>query len=140
MRRCDMLTQAEVKKVFDYEPETGLCTWKVHRLKAAPGDPIDERYRYKDGYLVISLKGKAHLVHRLVWLWMTGEWPEQSVTHVNGDRSDNRWENLKMVSISELRSGKRGPRRKKGKVATVAPLPDWLVGGLQSEDGGVDGN
>jgi len=96
-----MLTQQDVKSLFDYDPKTGICTWKVHRLKAGPGDPIDERYVYRDGYIVISVKGKAQMLHRLIHLWMTGEHPKQQIDHIDGDKLNNRWENLRDVSQYE---------------------------------------
>ena len=92
------MTQKDIKATFDYNPDTGVCTWKEYRLKAAPGEPIDERYVYSDGYIVISFKGKAQMLHRLIWVWMTGEWPENQIDHLNGDKMDNRWENLRDVT------------------------------------------
>lgn len=95
------LTQQDVKDFFDYDPQTGICTLKVDRKKARAGEPIDERYKYKRGYILIGLKGKPHLLHRLIWLWMTGEHPSDEIDHINGDKLDNRWENLRNVTRAE---------------------------------------
>jgi len=48
----------------------------------------------KDGYYRTSHK----LVHRLVWIYFNGEEPNGSLDHINGDRTDNRIENLRIAS------------------------------------------
>jgi hypothetical protein len=96
-----MITQQEVKDLFDYDPDTGVCTWKVLRYKAGPGEPIDERYRQKSGYIVIGIKGSAYNLHRLIWLWVKGEMPKNEIDHINGNIVDNRWLNLREVTRQE---------------------------------------
>lgn len=95
------LLQEDVKALFDYDPPSGICTLKVDRHKAKAGEPIDERYVYKKGYALIGLKGKPYLLHRLIWLWMTGSFPDNEIDHINGDKMDNRWENLRDVTRAE---------------------------------------
>jgi len=54
-----------------------------------------------DGYCRVGVDGhKAAYVHKLVWEAYRGEydWRESSVDHVSGDKSDNRLENLQLLS------------------------------------------
>ena len=53
------------------------------------------------GYLEGKILGKYYKAHRVIWLWMTGEWPKEQVDHINHDRTDNRWCNLREASRLE---------------------------------------
>lgn len=58
-----------------------------------------------NGYLDITIRFKGNLCHischRLVWVLNNGCWPQLTVDHINGDRHDNRIENLREVLMSE---------------------------------------
>lgn len=56
----------------------------------------------RDGYRVVTLAGKIYLVHRLVAETYFGDIPDGTeVDHANRNRSDNRVENLRIVTHSE---------------------------------------
>lgn len=113
------LTQEYVRSLFEYDPETGVLTWKERprehfateqswRLmnKRCAGKVAGSLHQGKGSYLAICLKGVKFLVHRLIWVWVTGEWPDE-VDHINGDRADNRFCNLRNVSRAENMKNKR---------------------------------
>lgn len=51
------------------------------------------------GYVVIGHKGKLLKAHRVIWEIFNGEIPHgMNIDHINGVRSDNRIENLRLVT------------------------------------------
>lgn len=57
------------------------------------------------GYWKISLrahgKQREFGAHRIVWLLINGQWPKEQIDHINNDRADNRFANLREASVSE---------------------------------------
>lgn len=50
------------------------------------------------GYNIIEIDGVKFYAHRLVWLYHYGVWPAGVIDHVNGDKTDNRIDNIRDVS------------------------------------------
>lgn len=88
-------TAEQVMELLAYEPSTGAFTWKVGRRKVKAGDRAGKTD--SDGYRVIGISGRSHKAHRLAWLVTHGKWPTGEIDHINGNRSDNRIENLRDV-------------------------------------------
>lgn len=88
-----MLTANRARDIFEYNPETGIFIKKIESIEVGS---ITEY-----GYMRISVDGKHYLLHRIAWLIMTGDWPTDQIDHINGNRSDNRWINLRQADNKE---------------------------------------
>ena len=94
-----MITQAQLKEKLHYNPDTGVFTRKISTCnKVKVGDIAG--YIHTKGYILISLNSKKYCAHRLAFLYMGGEIPEE-VDHINHIRKDNRWFNLRAVTHNE---------------------------------------
>lgn len=92
------MTVDDLKSIISYCPNTGQVVRTVAAGAAPAGAVVTTLDRY--GYRIIKIKYKTYLVHRLAWLYMTGEWPKE-IDHVNRDRADNRWANLRQVTHAD---------------------------------------
>jgi len=63
-----------------------------------------------NGYLKSSFLGKQVLAHRAVWALVNGKWPEYHIDHVDGDRTNNRIENLR--DVPEFLNHRNNARKK----------------------------
>lgn len=88
-----MLTANELRAYLHYDPETGVFT----RQSRVVGY-LDEG---ANGYIRIRIKGKQYLAHRLAWLYVFGQWPENEIDHINGIKIDNHITNLRSATHSQ---------------------------------------
>lgn len=93
------LTQARLAALLEYDPESGEFTWRSRRGSALPRS-VAGKLR-KDGYTVIGIDGRSYAAHRLAFLYMTGRFPQRMVDHIDLNRSNNAWRNLREVTNSE---------------------------------------
>jgi hypothetical protein len=102
------ITQEQLRALVDYDPETGVFTWK-HREESMfatknaaavwnakfPGKRLG--CFTKDARGKTSIFGRIYYLNSLAWFYVYGEWPKRTLYHLNRDCSDNRIENLAEV-------------------------------------------
>lgn len=79
-----------LRSLFHYDRETG----KFYRN----GQNKESGRLATKGYRQISVNGTRYMAHRLAWLYVYGEWPENQIDHINQNKDDNRIENLRVVT------------------------------------------
>lgn len=92
------VNQALLKKFLHYDPLTGIVTNRLIRHGCNVGDVLG--VVGNTGYLRISFAGQPYLLHRLIWLYMTGTLPDK-VDHLNHNKLDNSWVNLREVNNTD---------------------------------------
>ena len=98
MREANRIPIDELKKVFNYDPDTGVFTRIIAvrgMRKGSVAGGFDDR-----GYQVLGRKGSQYKAHRVAWAWIHGD-SDKLVDHINGIRSDNRIANLRIADICE---------------------------------------
>jgi hypothetical protein len=105
------ITQERLKELLDYDPETGLFTWRSRSSnRIQVGDIAGSYSPY--GYLQIRIDGRLYMAHRLAWLYINGELPKGILDHANLLKDDNRISNLRPATKSQ--NGANGPVRHNG--------------------------
>lgn len=90
-----MLTLERLKEALWYDEESGRFFWNTKIKGIIIGSEAGSNDAH--GYGQIRLDGKVYKEHRLVWLYVTGRWPEGQIDHINHERRDNRFHNLREV-------------------------------------------
>lgn len=85
------------RDIFDYNKETGELLWKC-RPKKFYKESLVAGCINALGYVQISYQKKQYLAHRVIWELVFGEPPVGWIDHVDGNRSNNRIENLRVVT------------------------------------------
>lgn len=105
-------TAEYVRAALHYDPDTGHFFWKERpREQFATLNAWavwNSRFAGKKAgrnntsiYHQISIGNEYFQAHALAWLYMTGEWPDKEVDHINLDKQDNRWVNLRLATRSQ---------------------------------------
>lgn len=99
--------------LFRYEDDMLYKKWKVGSKWTCCDD-----LKPRGEYMKLKMNGKTLYIHRLVYLFHNPEWNisdnnrDNSIDHINGNRRDNRIENLRIVTNSQNQQNKTHYRGK----------------------------
>ena len=96
------LTYEQANDALSYDPETGVLIWKNRKDR-------DGRWNGKNAgkeagskpkngnYTRVSVNKRDYLAHRVAFLLMKGRWPISDLDHIDGNKQNNSWTNLREV-------------------------------------------
>jgi hypothetical protein len=107
-----------LRQLLRYEPDTGKLFWLPRPVSmfedGAQGArqncaAWNGRYAWKEAMTAVKSDGYKHgalfyhyiPAHRVIWALQTGQWPSGLIDHADGDKMNNRWENLRSASYAE---------------------------------------
>lgn len=94
------LTLGRLKELLDYDPDTGIFTWKVWRGGSAVAGSVAGNID-SHGHRQIKIDQIRYMAHRLAWLYFYGQLPNEEIDHINTIKNDNRINNLRMATHSQ---------------------------------------
>lgn len=127
MSENNKLSFEDVDRLLAYDQVTGLLTWKVTNSNRAKAGTVTGAVN-SVGYLHVCLHYKSYKAHHLAWLLSTGSWPAQQLDHINGNRADNRLDNLRECTVAENHQNKAKYRSNSSGVTGVGwyrPAKKW---------------
>lgn len=94
-----MITKERVEELLHYDPETGYFFWK--KLEGRGHRELGGKVAgclAPNGYIMLGIDRKLYRAHRVVFLLENGEFPKQYVDHIDGDKKNNKRDNLRLVT------------------------------------------
>jgi pyruvate-formate lyase len=116
------LTYDHLHQIFVYED--GCLVYKKRTSKRVKIGDKTYGYKRKDGYRTITIQYKPYYVHRIVFLMHNGYLPD-FLDHIDGDRSNNKIENLRPCTVQQNAYNRTAIKTKN--VSLIAATNKWQV-------------
>lgn len=102
---AELPSQARIKELLDYDPETGIFRWKHSRGPNKANEVAG--WKHYTGYLYIGFDNQQFKAHRLAWVFIHGCPPAGMLDHIDRDIRNNRISNLREASEQQNNQNKR---------------------------------
>lgn len=109
---------------LQYDPQTGMFTWSRAVAQKRAGSIAGGKTGL--GYRLISVNGRQYYAHRLAWLAVHGVMPSAQIDHINGNRDDNRIDNLRLATNHQ--NAWNAKRRRNVLKGTTKYRGRWVAG------------
>ncbi len=103
-QRFKVISHKRLLQLLHYNPLTGDITWRVAMRGHKIGD--NAKSLMKIGYYRVRIESRTYLAHRLAWFYVTGKWPKEEVDHIDGDRANIVFANLREATKSQNMSNR----------------------------------
>lgn len=138
---CKALPPVEyLRECFSYDPATGILTWlqrpREHFANEKTWRNINGQFAGKPALACWSPKkgcvGRIAnldvLAHRVIYKFVTGNEPDGVIDHIDGDRRNNRWANLRCVTPAVNARN----RARNSRTTAIAHGVRWHQGGYEA--------
>lgn len=99
------LTVEYFNQIFTYHKESGVFTRNTASGRNKAGSTTGSILPC--GYVYLTINGKKFIAHRVAWLLTYGEVPSGEIDHINGVKTDNRIENLRIASTKQNQENRK---------------------------------
>ena len=130
------ISKEQIEALVRYDSKTGLLFWRDRGRWVVESGLCCEQARKSfntrcagkpafcnvdgDGYFFGFLLGKFYRAHRLAFMLHTGDWPKNTVDHINRIRTDNRAFNLRDATRSEQQQNRGRQKNNRSGVAGIS--------------------
>jgi hypothetical protein len=128
-------SQEELRRLFDYDPLTGELRWQRSQGSRLAG-ALAGRIR-PDGYLIVGISRVYYLSHRLIWKMVLGSDPVAFVDHRDGNKLNNRWDNLRAATNGQNLQNSKLRRDNTSGVKGVHPYRNRWVATISAGHGQI---
>lgn len=117
-------SQSVLLELFEYNERTGVLYWRKLPLRSKHSilGSIPGRCNSR-GYRRLKISGQEYQAHRVIWKMVTGNDPKESIDHINGDPSDNRFSNLREATTAQNGWNMRRPDKNRAGLKGVRFVP-----------------
>jgi hypothetical protein len=115
---------AFIRECVDYNPDTGIFTWRTRPRHHFPDQRTHTRWnniwagkiagsptRDRSNYWNLRFSGIVYKAHRVAWAMVYGKAVPKIIDHIDGDTQNNRIANLRAANIYQSAQNRRGTTR-----------------------------